>query len=179
MLKWFLGLGVLVAIGYQICVSVVHPVPTELEERDKVAVLDAIGHIGNNVVSTLVVQCSKCMDIITCAEYLTCGSKIFFPGLDGPRWFCLCVGGGLFWKFYYMKFISFKFSLGLDPGPPLDPRLTWRLTKSRLFLSLLHVAVDGGEVWGGPGGLQTSQTIGGQCLLSDPERSVPGTQMWR
>lgn len=85
MLKWFLVLGVLVATGYQICVSVVHPVPTELEERDKVAVLDAIGHIGNNVVSTLVVQCSKCMDIITCTEYLTCGSKIFFHGLHGRR----------------------------------------------------------------------------------------------
>lgn len=170
MLKWFLGLGVLVAVGYQICVSVVHP---ELEERDKVAVLDAIGHIGNNVVSSLVVQCSKCMDIITCTEYLTCGSKIFFPGLDGPRWFCLCGGGGAYFENFTVKLISFKFSLGLDPGPPLDPRLTWRLTKSRLFLSLL--AVDGGEVWGGPGGLQTSQTIGGQYLLSDPERSVPGT----
>lgn len=35
MLKWFLVLGVLVAVGYQICVSVVHPVPTELEERDR------------------------------------------------------------------------------------------------------------------------------------------------
>lgn len=37
---------------------------------------------------------------------------------------CAGVGGGLFLKFYYVKLISFKFSLGLDPGPPLDPRLT-------------------------------------------------------
>lgn len=102
MLKWFLVLGVLVAIGYQICVSVVHPVPTELEERDKVAVLDAIGHIGNNVVNTLVVQCSKCMDITqirdtTIAEVPV---RVFIPRKQKKAMFPAMIylhGGGWPW----------------------------------------------------------------------------------
>lgn len=111
------------------------------------------------------------------------GSIIFFQGLYGPR-IILFVGGGgggvakaYFGSYYYVKLISLKFPLGLGPATTSSvyPRLTWRLTKSCLFLSL---AVDGGEVWGRPGGLQTGQTVGGHCLLSDPERSVSGTVHW-
>lgn len=91
------------------------------------------------------------MDIIICIEYLICGFKIFFFGLDGLRWFCLCVGGGLFLKFYYVKLISFIFLLGLDFGLFLDLCLIWWLIKFCLFFLLL--VVDGGEVWGGFGGL--------------------------
>lgn len=81
----------------------------------------------------------------------------------------VCRGEGGGWQRPILKILLCevdKFHIFAGSGP-------WTTSKSRLFLSLL--AVDGGEVWGGPSGLQTSQTIGGQCLLSDPERSVPGT----
>ena len=50
MLKWLLILGVLVAMGYQTVVSFRRLVPSELEDGDRVAVLDTLGSLGNSVV---------------------------------------------------------------------------------------------------------------------------------
>jgi hypothetical protein len=51
MSKWSIVIAILcVAIGYQIYINLQYPVPKDLEDSDKIAVLDLIGRLGNHVV---------------------------------------------------------------------------------------------------------------------------------
>ncbi|XP_055996529.1 arylacetamide deacetylase-like isoform X1 [Ostrea edulis] len=53
MSKWSVVIAILgVAIGYQIYANLQNPIPADLEDGDKIAVLDAIGRLGNRLMLT-------------------------------------------------------------------------------------------------------------------------------